>query len=104
MQPLVCRGGFPLPIGKGKKEIYGVMAVVNDPTAASRLSLFDSENFNITTNAVDLKKTFCDLKGLANADGVIGCMFPEPIKVIDGVAMNGVSTNLIAGRTCLYVR
>ena len=103
MQPLLCKGGYALPIGKGKKEIYGVVAAVSDPTAASRLALIDSEDFAVVEDVTD-KKHFIDLKGLANTDGVIGCMFAEPIKVIDGVAVDAASTNLIAGRTFLYVR
>jgi hypothetical protein len=104
MQPLLCKGGYPLPIGKGKKEIYGVVAAVNDTASASRLTLRDSNDFNVTPSAVNLKGIFADIKGLANADGVIGLMFSEPIKVIDGVCITSASTNLLPGRTFLYVR
>jgi hypothetical protein len=104
MQPLLCRGGYPLPIGKGKKEVFGVIATVSDPTAASRLSLVDSEDFSIKPDVGNMKRVFLDVKGLANTDGVIGCMFSEPIKVIDGIALNSASTNLVAGKTFLYIR
>ena len=104
MQPLRCSGGYALPIGKGKKEIYGVVATVSTTTSASRLALMDTDDYAIVSDTASKKKHIIDLKGLANADGVIGCMFPEPIKVNDGVSLDSNSTNLIAGRTFLYIR
>lgn len=102
MQPQLCKGGYPLPIAKGKREVWGVMATVSDPTADARITLIDSGDFNITEDAVGLKKIIIDVKAPATA-GVAGVLFQTPIKVIDGVCLVDCSTNLIAGRTLLYI-
>jgi hypothetical protein len=109
MQPLLCKGGYPLPIGKGMKYICGFVATVSNTAAASRLSLLDSAEYKIVDDGNDLqfknsRRMICDVKGVANVDGTLKCMFPEPIKVLDGVTINSVSANLVAGRTFLYVR
>lgn len=104
MYPLLCKGGYPVPIKAGRFSIVGVMATVNDPTAASRLTLIDSGEGLQVTDDQAMKPVICDIKGLANADGTIGVMFAEPIKLRDGVSIGSNTTNLMAGRTIVYVQ
>lgn len=103
MYPLQCKGGYPFPIQAGMKSIAGVMATVNDTTAASRLKLVDSSDNKIVVDG-DCKACIADLKGVANSDGTIGVMFPEAVKVRNGVAITSVSSNLVPGSVFVYVR
>jgi hypothetical protein len=98
-----------MPIKKGKFEIVGIVATVNDTTAASRLTLIDSDDFKVYPDASDIqwshdRCTIFDQKGLANADATLGVIFPEPLKCNRGLALNSLSTNLVAGKTFVYVR
>lgn len=109
MQPLMCRGGYPMPICKGKHEIVAIIATVSDPTAASRINIIDSDDFKIVTDGLDLqykdnRRTIFDMRGLANADASIGIVFPEPLKTTRGISLNSLSTNLKAGMIFVYVR
>jgi hypothetical protein len=104
MYPITCAGGYPIPIKIGKMSIVGIVATVNDPTAASRITLVDSAAGKELADDSDLKPAIVDLKGLANANGTIGVMFAEPIKLRDGVTIGRNTTNLIAGRTFVYIR
>ena len=107
MQPLTCRAGYPMPIKKGRVEIWGVVATVNDPTAVSRLTLVDCEDFHILTNEVitpvNNRRHILDLKGLANADGTLSMFFPEPIKTMRGLSVIN-TTNLEGGKIFVYIR
>ena len=109
MQPLMCAGGFPMPIKKGRFEIYAILATIDDTTVESRITLIDSEDFKIVPDSNDMqykdsRRMIFDMKGLANADGCIGMVFPEPIKVIKGISLNSLSNNLTAGKTFVYTR
>jgi len=41
MYPITCQAGFNAPAKAGKMEIVGFTALVNDPTAASEITLID---------------------------------------------------------------
>jgi len=110
MQPVLCAGGYPIPITKkGRHEIVAIVATVNDTTAASRLTLLDSEDYRIVDDGNDLqykdkRRLIFDQKGMANADATLGVVFPEPLKVIHGFTITGATTNLVAGKTFIYTR
>ncbi len=109
MQPLMCRGGYPMPISLGKKEIVAISATVNDPTAASRITLIDSDDFKIVPNGdnmqyEDNRRLIFDQKGLANSDGVLGMVFPEPLKTTRGISVNSLTSNIEGGKVFVYVR
>lgn len=107
MYVLQCRGGYPIPITAGgddsrrMMEIVGVVATVSDTTAASQLTLIDDFG-KVKADAVT-DVTICDLKGLANAAGNIGVVFPEPIKTRKGIAATAI-TNLVQGSILVYCK
>ena len=103
MYPMLCMGGYPFPIKKGRGlQIAGISITASNPAAATRCTFIDSDAFKELTDDQTLKPVIADLKGLANADGVISWFFPSPIKVRKGITIaNG--TNLIAGRIFVYV-
>jgi hypothetical protein len=79
------------------------VVTVNDTTVATRCTLVDSDDFKELTDDQSLKGVLVDLKGLANAEGVMGIMFPAPIQVRDGVTVSNLS-NVLAGRTIVYIQ
>ena len=98
-----------MPITKGRQEIYAILATVADSTQASRLTLIDSEDFAIVEDGLDInagnnRRLIYDGIGLANADGQIGVVFPEPLKTIRGISMSSLSTNLVGGKIFVYTR
>jgi hypothetical protein len=103
MYPITCAGGYPIPIKKGRFKICGLVVTVDDTTAASRCTLVDSAEFKELTDDQTLKPVLVDLKGLPNAEGVMGIMFPAPIQVRDGVTVSNLS-NVLAGRTIVYIQ
>jgi hypothetical protein len=103
MYPIQCAGGYPLPIKTGKFSVYGIIVTANSTSLATRLTLVDSDNFKEETDNQSLKTVIADLRGLANAEGVLGVMFPEPIRVRKGVTISN-GTNLLAGRTFVYIK
>lgn len=109
MRPILCKGGYPIPIATGRMEIFGFSATVNSTAAASRITLVDSEDFKIIPDDQDLnpvnnRRTFSDVKGIANGDAILTVMFPEPYKTIKGVTIADGTTNLVAGKNFVYVR
>lgn len=104
MYPMTCAGGYPVPLKKGRFSVCGVAMAVNDTTAASRITLVDSGDFAVLTDSAYIKTPLLDLKGLANADGVVGIMFEEPIKVREGVCITNLTTNMLPGRTLVYIK
>ena len=94
MYPLTCAGGYPVPIAKGKFKVVGFVATVSDPTAASRVTFIDSDANTPLLDSQALKGVLADLKGLANADGVLGAFFDEPIHVRDGITISNL-TNVV---------
>lgn len=104
MYPITCAGGYPIPIKVGRGlQIVALVVTVDDTTLASRCTFVDDDSFKEVEDTQALKTVIADLKGLANADGVLGFVFPEPIKVRKGITIaNG--TNMIAGRTFVYIK
>jgi hypothetical protein len=110
MYPVQCAGGYPVPVKMGKMEVWGMRATVKDPTADSRLTIIDDvalgDNVSmgrILTDDYTNKVVICDLKGVANAEGTLYEVFPEPIKVRRGVSIINAS-NVEPGKNILYVR
>lgn len=108
MRPLTCRAGYPMPIARGRFEVWGFCATVNNTAAVSRLTLVDSEDYAPVANdstlcAANERRLMTDAKGLANGDGYLSVIFPEPIKTIKGVTV-AATTNLEAGKIFVYVR
>jgi hypothetical protein len=108
MRPILCKGGFPLPVKEGMCEIVGVCAPVNSVSTAARLTLQDNNPYAdgvdpFPTESADLKNIIFDYKAMANVDNNIAQMFKEPIKAINGVCLVNAS-NLLPGRIIVYVK
>lgn len=108
MRPILCKGGYPVPIKTGMCEIVGVCAPVNSVSTASRLTLQDNDPYADFGNALpaedtNLKNIIFDFKGMASVDNNVVCMFKEPIKVINGVSLVN-NSNLLPGRIIVYVK
>jgi len=107
MYVLQCAGGYPIPLTSGgdayevRKEIMGVCATATSTAAASQLTLIDDYGKVKTDENIDV--TLVDLKGVANVDGNISVMFPEPVKTRKGIAVSA-ATNLVQGSILVYCR
>jgi hypothetical protein len=107
MYPITCAGGYPIPIKKGRFSIWGISVTSTSTAAVTRITLVDSDAFREVSDAEILtdknsRPVLCDLKGIANADSGLSFVFPEPIKVRNGVTIaNG--TNLLPGRNIVYI-
>jgi hypothetical protein len=101
----VCPAGYPFPMTRigvqTKIEVLGIRATVNDPTAASRITLVDATGQMKADEVTDI--TIVDCKGLANSDANLEVLFPEPLKTRNGVALTNCD-NLVQGSILLYVR
>ncbi len=112
MQPLLCKGGYPMPITKGKFEILAVHATIEDTTAAARLTLLDSDDFAVVPDGVTMqykdnhnnRRLIFDQKVIANSSGAIEMVFAEPLKTIRGVSVNSLSSNTEGGKVFVYVK
>jgi len=110
MYPIQCAGGFSLPTKAGKFQVCGVVVTAQSTTVATQIILVDDiaigdRDIGYILSAeevVDKKKVLVNLKGIANVDGTIGVIFPEPIKTIYGLSM--YSENTVPGSVCVYIR
>lgn len=107
-----CLAGFPMPAGRsGRFEVCGFKAAVKDPTAASRVVLWDDSSIPNTQTCgkvyltpagpgITVKAKISETKGLANGDANLEHCFPEPIKTRYGVSI--YTDNVVSVE--LYVR
>lgn len=108
MRPILCKGGYPLPVKSGMCEIVGVCAPVNSVSTAARLTLQDADPYAdgadpLPAESTELKNIIFDYKGMASVDNNVVQMFKEPIKAVNGVCLVNAS-NLLPGRIVVYVR
>jgi len=101
MYMLTCAGGYPIPIERGKFHIVGFQVTADSTAAASRCTFIDSDAFKEVTDGQDYKNVISDLKGIANVNGTLLHMLPEPIKVREGITVANW-TNV--RRATVYVR
>jgi hypothetical protein len=102
MYPLLCPGGYGLPVKTGRFEIMKITAACSDSNAAARLQLIDSER-KLPSSKITGDRMLVDLKRVAVCDANIIFDCPEPIKVRDTVSPL-LSTNLVPGSIMVYVR
>ena len=108
MRPILCKGGFPVPVKSGKCEVIGICAPANNTAAASRLTLQDNDPYAslgnaLPTESTNLKNVVFDEKGVASVDGNIYHMFKEPLVFVNGICLVN-NSNLLPGRTIVYTR
>ncbi len=109
MYPNTCTGGFFMPLKTGRFTITGFKATVADPTAVSRVVLIDDETIlpydkfgKFHPTSYTIQTGIIDEKGIANADAILECIFPSPVRIRNGIsAIN--TDNLQAGTLKLYV-
>lgn len=115
MYPITCAGGFNAPARAGKMEIVGFTAIVDDPTAASELTLIDDPaikgsmkaGFIYSTDDVaagtEKKHIIGGQEGHGSAyDTVLEWWPAEPVKLRYGLSL--AYTNIKQGSMCIYQR
>lgn len=102
MYPLLCPGGYGLPIKTGRFEIMKITAACSDSSAAARLQLIDSAR-QLPASKLKADKLLVDLKRVAACQPNIVFDCEEPIKVRDTISPI-YSTNLVPGSIMVYVR
>lgn len=103
MYMLLCRGGFALPIKKGKMELCGISATVSSSAAVSELSVIDTDTGIPVPESTENTNVVLHLKGTANVDGNLTQFFKEPITIRDGISI-GYANNILPGSIIAYVR
>ena len=110
MYVLQCHAGFSLPVKSGMFSVLGLAATAEDSTLASQIVIVDDVTIDkgqnlgniIATLTGNEKTVISNCKGVAGADGVIGEVFPEPLKTRYGISL--YVNNVVAGSTRVYVR
>ena len=109
MYPNTCYAGFYMPLKVGRFTVTGFKATVEDTTAASRVTLIDDKSLNsrdvfgkIHPTSYALQTGLIDEKGVADADAILECIFPTPVKIRHGISAVA-TTNVEAGTLKLYV-
>ena len=109
MYPNTCYAGFFMPLKVGRFTVTGFKATVSTTTVDSRVTLIDDKSLNsrnifgkIHPTSYDLQKGLIDEKGIADADAVLECIFPTPVKIRHGISAVA-TTNVIPGTIKLYV-
>jgi len=102
MYPLLCPGGYGIPMKRGKFEIVKITAACNDSAAASRLQLCDSPRISPSSKTRD-EKLVVDLKRVEACNANIDFDCPEPIKIRNALSPLTL-TNLVVGSVLVYVK
>lgn len=111
MYPMTCAGGYPVPIKGGRFEVIGFKATVNTTTSDSRVTLMDDPFINegdkqgriLTASYADRGTKFIDVKGMADIDANLEVLFPEPMKIRNGVSLIRAD-NVVPGSMILYIK
>jgi hypothetical protein len=112
MYPLLCPGGYGVPVTGARVDVIGVRAAVSSPASASRLILLDDPDINGDNFGRILSDTapydnysgfIVDVKGVADVDGNLEVLFPEPIRLRYGISV-AETTNLVPGSIMVYQR
>jgi hypothetical protein len=107
MRPVLCAGGYPLPIKSGKCKVVGFSCSTNVAATASRLTLKDDDPFKsggipMPTEDSQLKDVLIDKKGMASVDVNLAEHFIHPITFVNGICLVNAS-NLLVGRLIVYI-
>lgn len=108
MYTITCKGGYPVPFKSGMMQIVGYSCAVNSASTAARLTLVDKDPLAIrgesmVADSAETKGVVIDHKGMASVDNTLTCMFPEPLKVVNGLSVMNVS-NLLPGKILIYIK
>ncbi|UCE05512.1 MAG: hypothetical protein JSW07_18170 [bacterium] len=111
MYPLLCQGGYGMPIKAGKFEIIQIEAPGSDTNASSRLTLLDDTEVEPTDDKWgQLVKTktkvhhiIYDQKRVAACHANLSTELKEPIKVRNGLSVLN-ATNLVPGSIMVYAK
>lgn len=95
-----CPGGFSIPTIQGKQRVYGFSVPISNTAAASYFCILDGEG-KVLGSLTDETAILGYRKGVADVDGNLEIMFPEPIKTRNGLDL--YYSNIIAGSVCVYV-
>ena len=108
--PLLCAGGFPVPLKAGKFEIIGYSVAPSTIGTQMDIGLVDDETIkegvgfgnviDSEENCLRANRIIHFAKQPANA-GVYDFIFPAPVKTRNGLSL--YTTNVLAGTFCVYV-
>lgn len=103
MQPIRCQGGYAVPIKAGKMEVVAISAPGDELSSISRLRVVDNSTEKVLAETDWGGRIVAEAKSIANSEGNITFVFPEPVKVMEGVNVT-YADNLVPGSICVYVR
>jgi hypothetical protein len=108
MYPMLCSGGYGVPMRGGKYEIIYITALTDVAASTARLTLLDDSNITTRYGTTVGTKTkaheqVVDIKRLAVCETTLKWEPTEPMKVRYGLSVLN-ATNLIAGSINVYVR
>jgi hypothetical protein len=113
MQPILCKGGYALPIKEGKFTIRDIKVAVDNPNADSRLLLMDnSANMAYPSSSLEypsknVSSTYnnsrvVDLRGIGGKDSHLREQFASGLKVVNGLSIGAIE-NIEAGSIYVYI-
>ena len=107
MYPLICKGGYGVPMtwGDGKHRLVKVTAVCSDESASAQLQLVDTSRL-LPSSKTSAEKIILDLKRVAACQANIEWNAPDtndPLVIRDNL-FPMIMTNLVAGSVLAYVK
>lgn len=105
MYPILCPGGYGVPIKKGKMEVCGIDLKVTASSGDFQVSLFDT-NRGVSLNIADKKSSdalFAHVFGGSTSLVPPFLPFPEPIKMRNGISIGDID-NIDPGQIFVYIR
>lgn len=108
MYPILCPGGYGVPMKAGKMEIVAIVAAGSDASSSSRLTLLDYAAAGDKMGTFIKSKTkdydqIIDIKRVAACEPNITFYPALPIKTRSGISVLR-SSNMEPGSITVYVR
>lgn len=108
MYPILCPGGYGVPMRAGKYEIVYITALTDTASSTARLTLLDDSNITSRYGTTVGTKTkahdqIVDIKRLAVCETTLKWEPKESMKLRYGLSVLN-ATNLIPGSINVYVR
>lgn len=110
MYPILCTGGYGVPLKAGKCEIIQITAAASDSVAAARLTIVDDRDLtkedrygNLLEAKENQHSLVFDKKRVAACDANIDWHPAEPLRVRHGLSVVNAE-NLVPGSIMVYIR
>ena len=109
MQPLLCPGGYGVPVKAGRYKVCQIHGIIDAGQSADvhivddgTLEWSDSMG-NLLTSKTSNQKTLFRCKGYSSTDGHLSVTFSEPVDVKNGLSLIEY-TGIEPGTLLVYVR